>query len=44
MSNSSPLTDAQKRADKEEAHSDPSMIHHKKGESILKRAAKRSRS
>jgi hypothetical protein len=42
MSKVSPLTEAQKRADRAEAHADPSMVHHRKGESVLKKAARRA--
>lgn len=41
MSSGSPLTEAQKRADKAEAHADPSLVHHHRGESVLRRAAQR---
>jgi hypothetical protein len=44
MSTSSPLTPTQKANDKAEAHSDPSLVHHKKGESVLQRAVRRGKS
>lgn len=43
MSSASPLTEAQKEKDKSEAHANPSMVHHHKGESVLKKAARRAR-
>lgn len=39
LSSGSPLSEAQKDADKAELHANPAMGHKKKGSSALKRAA-----
>lgn len=43
MSSGSPLTEAQKNKDKAEAHSDPSLVHARKGSSRLAEAYRKAR-
>jgi hypothetical protein len=42
MSKGSPLTDAQKEKDKAEAHSNPAMIHMKKGSPRMAQAFRKA--
>lgn len=42
LSNASPLTGAQQDKMKAELHANPAMGHKQKGESVLKRAARRA--
>lgn len=43
MSDSSPLSEAQKEKDKAEAHANPSMIHMRKGSSRMAEAFRKAR-
>jgi hypothetical protein len=44
MSDSSPLSAAQKEKDKAEAHADPSMVHMKKKSAFAQAVARKARS